>query len=432
MGATRGRRKSGRLLAGMALWSLASCSGPAPGPSAAGGPSTSRPQGPPTAATDTIAKTAEGAAAGGPDGRAAFGTVGPPATCLAASEVAGWSLSRRAALLVVVPVLDGDPAAIAVATRAGAGGVLLIGPQPGPAALTATLSPLHRSATPPPLVMADEEGGGVERLAGDVPSLPWPQEMASTMTPAAVQSAARNVGAAMKALGVTVDLAPVLDLDAGPVVSKTDPDGPRSFSARPATAGEYGSAFVAGLAQAGVLGVLKHFPGLGGSSGNTDYEPAATTPLAQLLTGGLVPFEQDIRAGAAAVMVANASVPGLTPGPASLSPAVIEGLLEQQIHFHGLVLTDSLSAGAVSAAGFDLPAAAVAAVGAGADMVLFGSTLTAADTARLAPGPLASDVSGIVAAIVAAVQNAQLSQPRLDQAVLQVMRARGAELCPGS
>ena len=72
------------------------------------------------------------------------------------------------------------------------------------------------------------------------------------------------------------------------------------------------------------------------------------------------------------------------------------------------------------------------AVEAGADMVLFGSTLTAADTDRLAPGPLASDVSGIVAAIVAAVQNAQLSQVRLDQAVLQVMRARGAELCPGS
>ncbi len=96
------------------------------------------------------------------------------------------------------------------------------------------------------------------------------------------------------------------------------------------------------------------------------------------------------------------------------------------------MLTDSLSAGAVSAAGFDLATAAVAAVEAGADMVLFGSTLTALDTDRLAPGPLATDVSGIVAAIVGAVETARLSQPRLDQAVLQVMRARGAELCPGS
>ena len=277
--------------------------------------------------------------------------------------------------------------------------------------------------------MADQEGGGVQRLAGVVPAMPWPRIMAQTMTPTEVETLATSVATGMRQLGVDVNLAPVLDLDARPGPSASDPDGLRSFSAVPATAARYGVAFMTGTEAAGVVPVVKHFPGLGGASGNTDYGPATTLPLATLQTTGLVPFRAAIAAGAPAVMIANASVPGLTGLPASLSPTVISGLLGHDLRFTGLVLTDSLSAGAISQAGYGLPEAAAAAIGAGADMILFGSTLTPAQTLLLSPSNLSATIHTIVGAIVAATAKGTIPVARLDSAVLHVLAAEHVQLC---
>ena len=180
-----------------------------------------------------------------------------------------------------------------------------------------------------------------------------------------------------------------------------------------------------------MLPVVKHFPGLGGSTGNTDYGPAATQPIGALRTAGLLPFTAAIRSGAPAVMVANATVPGLTTLPASLSPAAINGLLRGDLGFGGLVLTDSLSAGAIMAAGYDLPQAAVTAIEAGADMVLFGSTLTPADTAQLSPANVVRSIGQVVQAMSAAVATGALPNSRIDSAVLHVLAARGVPVCAG-
>lgn len=341
-----------------------------------------------------------------------------------------WPLPRKAAQVIVVPALGAGVPAIHVAVGAGAGGVLLIGAQPPAAQLKADLAQLRGLTGPAPFVMVDQEGGGVQRLGGDVTSMPWPRQMAATMTTGAVQQLARKAGEEMRALGVDVDLAPVLDLDGGPDLSATDPDGPRSFSTDPSIAAAYGQAFAAGLGSAGVLAVIKHFPGLGGATGNTDYGPAATPSLSALDAAGLIPFRRLVAGGARAVMVSNATVPGLSAEPASLSAAVITGLLRRQLGFSGLVVTDSLSAGAISQAGFTVPAAAVAAVEAGADMVLFGSTLTAQDAADLAPGPLAAQTAAVTDAITQAVRRGSLPESRLDDAVLHVVEAKGVNLCP--
>jgi beta-N-acetylhexosaminidase len=253
--------------------------------------------------------------------------------------------------------------------------------------------------------------------------------MAQTMTPAAVQMLATSVAAGMRQLGADVNLAPVLDLDARPGPNASNPDGLRSFSAVPATAARYGVAFMTGTQAGGVMPVVKHFPGLGGSSGNTDYGPATTLPLAVLQTTGLVPFRAAIAAGAPAVMIANATVPGLTGLPASLSAAVISGLLRHDLGFTGLVLTDSLSAGAISQAGYQLPEAAVAAIGAGADMILFGSTLTPAETLLLRPSNLSTTINTIVGAIVAAIAKGTISVARLDSAVSHVLAVEHVQLC---
>jgi beta-N-acetylhexosaminidase len=382
---------------------------------------------PPGSASGQQANGSDGAAAGG-----GAATTLPGSRCQASAVVAAWPLTRKAAELVVVPVLGADPGAVQVAISSGSGGILLLGTMPPAGALKSDLMPVTsapRSGSGPPLVMVDEEGGGVQRLLPDVNPMPWPRQMAASMSTDALRSLAGQVGAQMRALGVDVDLAPVLDLDGGTNLSTKDPDGPRSFSTAAPTAAAYGQAFAAGLQAAGVLPVLKHFPGLGGATGNTDYGPASTRPLTELESAGLVPFEQLAAKGAEAVMISNATVPGLSTRPASVSSAVINGLLRQQLHFDGLVITDSLSAGAISAAGYGVAAAAVASIEAGSDMVLFGSTLTASAAASLAPGPLAATTTSIVDAIVAASRSGALPRSRLDGAVLHVLHAKGVDPC---
>jgi beta-N-acetylhexosaminidase len=115
--------------------------------------------------------------------------------------------------------------------------------------------------------------------------------------------------------------------------------------------------------------------------------------------------------------------------PASLSSAVIQGLLRQQLGFTGLVLTDSLSAGAVTKAGYTIPAAAAAAITAGADQILFGSTLTEGQTNLLAPTALQQATDQIIQAIVDANLSGALSTAQFNQAVAQVIEAKGVNLC---
>lgn len=403
---------------------LSACSTAAPSATPTAGPGTSRRTGPSSSGRATTTTLANAKSGPGPTA-----STGPP--CTDASVIASWPVGRRAAQLLVVPILDADPASVRIAVGDGAGGVLLLGSvPPGTTLVSALGSAINDPTTPRPFVMVDQEGGGVQRLGADVLSLPWARQMAATMSTSEVQASAERLGRQMAALGVGVDLAPVLDLDGGPALSTTDPDGPRSFSTDPSVASRYGLAFATGLQAGGVLAVAKHFPGLGGATGNTDYGPASTRPFSDLQSAGLVPFERLFAGGVRAVMVANATVPGLTATPASLSTAAITGLLRDRLHFGGLVMTDSLSAGAISGAGFSLAAAVVAAVGAGADMVLFGSTLTPADTAALKPGPLASTTQGLISAIAGAVSRGTLPASRLDDAVLHVLQAKGVDLCP--
>src|SRR5450759_4971620 len=105
-------------------------------------------------------------------------------------------------------------------------------------------------------------------------------------------------------------------------------------------------------------------------------------PLTALTSSALVPFRAAVRSGAPAVMVSNASVPGLTRSPSSLSPRVIGDLLERQLDFHGLVVTDSLSAGAILTGGRTLAQATVEAIAAGADLVLFLSLIHISEPTR--------------------------------------------------
>lgn len=357
---------------------------------------------------------------------AARGAPAPSATlaaCNPSLHLDSWSDVRLAAQTVVVPAQAGQVGATAPLLHTGYGGVLLFGSS-APSTLGTTIArlqaetPQHLGA----LVMTDEEGGGVLRLENLVAPFPWPRTMAATMTPGQITALAHRVGAQLLAAGVDMDLAPVLDVDGRDVEpSAKDPDGYRSFGGSVATVAHDGDAFAAGLRAAGVVPVVKHFPGLGGSTGNTDDGPAATLPWRTLEAGPLQTFEHAIAAGAPAVMVANARIPGLTPLPASVSENVLTGVLRDSLHFRGLIVTDSLTAGAISAVPLSVPNAAVLALQGGADLVLLGAQKS----------PAANDALAVQVAnaIAAAVARGTLARTTLLAAATQVLAAHGEQAC---
>lgn len=323
---------------------------------------------------------------------------------------------------IIVPVSESAPGAALQEVSAGAGGILLFGPS-APANLGAQLASLetHVPGHIGLLVMTDEEGGGVQRMANLVGSLPWPAWMGANWSSAQIQYAVTGVARNMSANGVNMDLAPVVDVDGtNAPPSATNPDGWRSFSGSTAVVTRDGIAFMNGLRSGNVIPVLKHFPGLGGSSGNTDNGSAQTLPWSTLQQVAIPPFAAAIRAGAPAIMVSNATIPGLTTLPASLSPAAMREL-RVTLQFRGLVLTDSLSSGAISAAGYTVPTAAVQAVTAGADMVMFGLPATTSATV--------AQTFAIRAALVSAVANGTLARSRLIDAVATVFASRHVNLC---
>jgi beta-N-acetylhexosaminidase len=340
--------------------------------------------------------------------------------CSNATVLATWTLTRLAEQTLVIPVAETDVTSITTEIAAGAGGVILFG-STAPSNLGTALHTLDAAAPGgiAPLVMTDEEGGVVQRMANLVGSIPSAREMAATMTAAQIQALATTVAKRMRAAGVTMDLAPVLDLDNGTGPNNQDPDGTRSFSLNPTVASADGTAFMAGLQAGGIVPVIKHFPGLGQASRNTDVGPATTLAWSTLEHAGLLPFEHAITAGAPVVMIANAVVPGLSTLPASISPAVITGELREQLAYKGLVMTDSLSAGALVDIGYTVPKAVVAAEAAGADIVLY--TAPAAQVASL--------TNQIAAALVAAVDANTLSYTQLLSAVEQILALKGVNLC---
>lgn len=312
----------------------------------------------------------------------------------------------------MLSVSEDDLASVTPLIRDGVGGMLITGTSGNPG-LAQGLAALRAVAGPvPPLFAVDAEGGRVQRLGALLPSLASPRELASSLTPAEVRDDGRRLGTALHDLGITMDFAPDADLTDGPAGG---PIGDRSFSNDPEVAASYAGAFAHGLEAAGVIPVAKHFPGHGHADGDTDLAPAVTPPIAILRASDLRSFTALIADGIPAVMVGHLTVPGVTDPdrPASVSPAAI-GLLRNGLGFGGLIVTDSLSMGAISRSGLSVPDAAVAALGAGADLLLFTSN---------------EDAPAAVGAIATAVKSGALPMSRLQDAAARVIAIKHVDLC---
>jgi beta-N-acetylhexosaminidase len=337
--------------------------------------------------------------------------------CSPAAELAQWPLQRRIAQMLMGGVnTDDGEIAVDSAVRAVqdqlVGGVNLLGGNSAVYSDNELALARDAGGPVPPFLAIDQEGGRVQRLADQTGYLPSPRQMAQTMTSKEVQRGARKIGRTMRRLSLNMNLAPVVD------VSDQQPwevIGDRSFGEDPDTVIEYAGAFAEGLRRARIVPVVKHFPGLGSGTGNTDFEPAQTPPLADLRERDLLPYQQLLAAQPVAVMTTNASVPGLTRGmPASLSRKTYR-LLREELGFDGVVMTDSLSAAAIVA---ETPVedAVKKSLVAGADIALWDGLSQA--------GVIRRD-------LVRAVRKGRLPEEQVNASVLRILQLKGVDLCAG-
>jgi beta-N-acetylhexosaminidase len=255
----------------------------------------------------------------------------------------------------------------------------------------------------PPWVMAAQEGG-VYNVFSDLPPASAPSELGTAEDAAAE---AGEAGTTLRALGITGLLAPVID-----VGLETDPAlGPRAFADDPALVAGFARATVAAYRKARVFSAVKHFPGLGTASQPTEEAPAQVGQTTEELAArDLIPFRAAFAAGAPAVVLSHAlyAVDDFTV-PGSLSKRIATELLRGRLHFKGVAITDDLADPAITAF-TSVPAAAVRALRAGADMVFISGP----------PG----DQQAAYVALLQAARGSDPLRARVDQAVGRILLAK--------
>ncbi|MDT7580385.1 MAG: beta-N-acetylhexosaminidase [Pseudonocardiales bacterium] len=316
----------------------------------------------------------------------------------------------RLAQRLVVGVDAAAPNAVVEAVRATQVGGIFLGGNATALLQNQALRRVQSVARIPVAVSVDDEGGRVQRIDALDGSLPSARRMAR-MPVEQVRTLARERGRKLAARGVTIDFAPVVDVGDQPA---GDVIGDRSFGADPAVAARYAGAFADGLRDAGVLPVLKHFPGHGHANGDSHQGRVTTPPLDRLRADDLRPYADLLGTGSAAVMVGHLDVPGLTDGlPTSLTPATYR-LLRDDYRFDGLVVTDDLGAMKAVTGTFTLPEAVLRALSAGADAGLWSSG--AQDAAGIAP---------VLDLLEKALADGRLDPAANDRAVARVLAAKG-------
>jgi beta-N-acetylhexosaminidase len=385
---------------------LAACGAPAsPSPSASGAPSAS-PSPASSAPTQSIAPSAS--------------TPASPSPSPSGSDAA--ALRRKIASLLVVGFRGQQVAPtdwIARAIAGGLGGVILFDRDQltgarrniaSPAQVRALIRSLQASAPRPLIVSIDQEGGQVARLnPGDgFPKTQSEAAIGAADDPAAARTWARGMADDLASIGVTLNFAPVVDLDVNPTnpaIGALD----RSFSANAGVVVAMASQEIAAHHAAGIRTSLKHFPGFGSATGNTDFgvvdvtatwRPAELQPFRQLIAAGIVDT----------VMVAHLLNRQLDKTlPASLSPAVVTDLLRGQLGWTGVVVSDDMQAAAITRR-YGRAEAVRLALQAGVDQLVFANQQVYD----------AGVVDEVVDGIVELIGTGKISEARIDESVARV------------
>jgi beta-N-acetylhexosaminidase len=317
----------------------------------------------------------------------------------------------KLAQLLMVGVKNADDAR-AVVNGYHVGGIF-IGSWTDLSIFKGPLADIAGKAGPLPLAISvDEEGGRVARLKSLIGPAPSARELAQTQSVAQVHDLAAERGKKMRDLGITVDFAPVVDVSDAPDDTVI---GNRSFSNDPEKVTAYAGAYAQGLREAGLLPVLKHFPGHGHGSGDSHTGGVVTPPLSELKSKDLVPYRTLVARAPVAVMIGHLQVPDLTgDDPASLSPAAVQ-LLRNGIGyggppFNGPVFSDDLSSMAAISDKYGVSEAVLRTLQAGTDIALWVTT---------------DEVPAVLDRLQKAVAAGELTQQRVNDSLARVATMKG-------
>jgi beta-N-acetylhexosaminidase len=261
----------------------------------------------------------------------------------------------------------------------------------------------------PLFISTDFEGGVVNELRHITGERPSEASIGATGNPKVAYNAGHSAAADLAALGLNVNFMPIVDVLANP----NNPGLPmRTFGSDPALVTNMGRAYLKGLTDGGVIGCLKHFPGLGSASIDPHFSlPHMDRSLAALNAVDFVPYRTLINEGIVPmVMVTHILNPQLDPTlPTSLSPTVVTKLLREQLNFKGVIISDTLWMGGISNT-YSLPQAAVLAVQAGTDLLL-------------GPRGLA-DTQNMIFGLHQAVINGQISIDKINASVERILQMK--------
>lgn len=259
------------------------------------------------------------------------------------------------------------------------------------------------SGMPPLLIAVDQEGGRVQRISGEgITPVGSARSLAGDA--GVVRATAARLAEELRAIGVTVDFAPVADVvrSAGGVISD------RSYGSDPAVVGAMVEAAVEGLQSSGVAAVVKHWPGHGATLVDSHRRlPVIETAESDWRAVDQAPFVDAVAAGVDAMMIGHLAMPALDPSgaPATLSPVMVDRYLRRELAYDGVLFSDALDMGALD--GIEEGELAVQVVEAGLDVLLVPPDLRAAATA-----------------IAEAVASGRLDEERLDLSVVRILELK--------
>lgn len=259
-----------------------------------------------------------------------------------------------------------------------------------------------------PFIAADQEGGLVSRIAEGAALFPGAMAMAAGASLEQAHQVGKNCGEILRAMGVNVNFAPVLDVNIEPLNPVI---GIRSFGDDPQKVADLGCAMACGMVEGGVIATVKHYPGHGNVKTDSHLDlPVNDTDPALLEDTEFLPFKQAFRQGVPALMSCHIRFPKIDPDlPATLSPTIITGMLRGKQGFDGLVFTDCMEMDAIQK-GWGTAEGAVLAVLAGCDVLCISHHLEA--------------VREATEAIYQAVQSGRIPRERIRQSYDRIMAAK--------
>ena len=257
----------------------------------------------------------------------------------------------------------------------------------------------------PMIIATDEEGGIVDRIAPYYGASPSPATLGASGDPKKAYTQGQIAAIRLKDIGINVDFAPLADVYQGGAIEQS-----RMFGNTPSQVIQYAGAFLDGLQQNGVMGTLKHWPGIGAANANPDYSmPTITKTKAELNATDFLTFRNLLARNPGMIMVTHVIEPAYDPKyPASLSPILIDGVLRGELGYQGVVVSDAMEAGAIGeymkSLGYTDPAqavgeASVLAILAGEDIIECPSD--------------GKQIEAVVKALTKAVQSGRISSARL-------------------